>query len=68
MEKQTYGTMEILEALEVPFWRLEHLIRAGKITPLNRGRGIERRFSRAEFAKIKELLAEPTEIQRACSP
>ena len=65
MEKQVYTTTEILKALEVPFYRLEHLIRVGKVVPLNRGRGVERRFSLAEFKKATELLAEPAGLQHA---
>ena len=67
MRKQTYTTTEILTALEVPYYRLEYLIRVGKVTPLNRGKGIERRFSLAEYENAKRLLAEPTGIQNARS-
>ena len=62
MKDQTYTTTEILETLQVPYWRLEHLIRARKIQPLNRGRGTERRFSREEFEKAERLLAVGSEI------
>lgn len=65
MKKRTYTTTETLEALEVPFWRLEHLIRAGKITPLNRGRGVEIRFSQEEFLKEKRILKERNELHHA---
>lgn len=65
MKERTYSTTEILKDLEVPFWRFEHIIRAGKITPLNRGRGVERRFSKAEYGKARRLLKERTEFQHA---
>ncbi len=65
MKKRTKKTTEILSALGIPFWRLEHLIRAGKITPLNRGRGVERRFSQEEFLKAKRILKERNEFQYA---
>lgn len=58
---RTYGTTEILRTLSVPFWRLEYLIRAGRIMPINRGRGRERRFTEAEFQKIKQFLVDELE-------
>jgi len=59
MKDQIYTTTEVLETLQVPYWRLEHLIRAGKVKPLNRGRGQERRYSQTEFEKARKLLTEP---------
>ncbi len=65
MNERTYSTTEVLKALGVRYWKLEHLIRAGEITPLNRGRGIERRFSEDEFLKAKRILKERNEFQYA---
>lgn len=53
-----FSTTDILRASGARYWHLEHLIRAGKIKPLSRGRGRERRFTRKEFEKAKQLLTE----------
>ncbi len=58
---RTYTTTDILTETGVPFWRLEHLIRAHRIKPLNKGRGRERRFSQEEYEKAKRLLVEASE-------
>ena len=59
MKDNTWTTTEILRELEVPFWRLEHLVRSGKLQPLNKGRGRERQYSQIEFEKARKLLNEP---------
>lgn len=65
LKKSNYSTTEILEILGVPFYRLEHLVRVGKVKPLISGRrGVERRFTVEEFEKAKRLLAEPADLQR----
>ena len=58
MNEKSYTTTEILRELDVPFWRLEHLVRGGRVTPLNRGRGRERRFSVEEFEKARLFLTD----------
>lgn len=66
MDDKTLTTTEVLNELDVPFWRLEYLIKSHQIKPLGPGgRGVERRFSVAEFEKIKRLLAERHEPQYA---
>lgn len=68
MSEKTYTTTEILKALQVPFWRLEHLVRAGRVTPLNRGKGRERRFTVEEFEKARQLLTEVEGNEAAYEP
>ena len=58
MNEKTYTTTEILKTLQVPFWRLEHLVRAGRVVPLNRGRGTERLFAEREYQKVKKIFAD----------
>ena len=59
MKDNTWTTTEILRELAVPFWRLEHLVRSGKLKPLNKGRGRERRYSQTEYEMARKLLTEP---------
>ena len=54
----TYSTSEILAAVKEPYWRLEYLVRSGRIRPLSRGRGKERRFTQEEYEKAKRLLTD----------
>ena len=62
MDSHTYTTTELLKTLQVPYWRLEHLIRADKVEPITRGRGIERRFTKEEFDKAERLLIGKLEV------
>ena len=61
---RTFTTREILDETNVPFWKLEHLVRARKVKPLSRGRGRERRFTREEYEKARQLLTE-AEVDKA---
>ena len=57
-DEKTFSTHEILVVSKTlwRYWTLENLIRAGKVTPLNRGSGRERRFSEEEAVKAINLL------------
>ena len=68
MNEKTYTTTEILKTLQVPFWRLEHLVRAGRVAPLNRGKGRERRFTAEEFEKARLLLTEVVRNEATYAP
>jgi len=56
--ERTYSTTEILSVAGVGlyFWRLDYLVRSGKITALNRVRGQERRFSEQETLRAINIL------------
>lgn len=60
MTPRTYSTTEInaLAGTGWCYWRLDRLVRTGKVIALNRERGKERRFSRAEALKAISLLRE----------
>jgi len=68
MDPNTYSTTEILRLLDVRWWRLEHLIRSGRVKPISRGRGVERRFSREEFEKAEHLLTARTRVTYDAKP
>ena len=58
MTPKTYSATEInaVAGTGWRYWRLEYLIRQGKVTPLNRGSGRERRFSAVEAVKAVNFL------------
>ena len=61
---ETLSTNQVLEKLGVPFWRLEHLVRSGRVRPLKRGRGHDRKYSLEEYHKARRILVEDAEPQR----
>ena len=65
MARTTFSSSQLLLKSGAPFWRLDYLVRSGKVKAIRRGRGRERRFSNREFKKAKKLLAEPNELQHA---
>lgn len=58
MTNKTYSTTEInaLAGTGWCYWRLDRLVRTGRVIALNRERGKERRFSEAEALKAISLL------------
>ena len=57
MAPRTYTTSEVLQELQVPYYRLEYLIRTNQVKPIPEGRssGRERRFSEEELKKAISL-------------
>lgn len=56
MTPKTYSTTEILSITGDMWYRLNYLVMTNKVTPLNRQRGKERRFSGEEALKAIALL------------
>lgn len=58
MTPKTYSTTEInaIAGTGWCYWRLDRLVRTGKVIALNRERGKERRFSEEEALKAITLL------------
>ncbi len=56
MTNRTYSTTEILALTGSMWYRLNYLVMTNKVTPLNRHRGEERRFSAEEAVKAINLL------------
>ncbi len=57
MDSKTYSTKQVLQALNVPYYVFEYLIRTNQVRPVSEGRasGRERRFSEEELEKAKCL-------------
>ena len=55
---KTYSTHEILVAAKATgyYWRLDYLVRKGKVVALGGGSGKERRFSESEALKAINIL------------
>ncbi len=54
--ERTFSTAEILVVSKATYYRLEYLVRTGKVTPINRVPGQERRFSEGQALKAIDLL------------
>lgn len=54
--KRTFSTAEILVVAKATYYRLEYLVRTGKVNPINRVPGQERRFSEEEALRAVDLL------------
>ena len=56
-DNKTYSTTEILKIADAKWWNLGYLVSSGRVTPLNRVRGQERRFSKEEAKKAIDMLS-----------
>ncbi len=56
MTDRTYSTTEILAITGDMWYRLNYLVITNQVTPLNRHRGKERRFSETETLKAVNIL------------
>lgn len=54
--EKTFSTAEILVVAKATYYRLDYLVRTGKVIPINRVPGQERRFSEEEALKAIALL------------
>ena len=56
--EKTYSTTEILVAAKATgyYWRLDYLVRKGKVVALGGGSGRERRFSESEALRAINIL------------
>lgn len=58
MSERTFSTTEILVVAKATgyYWRLDYLVRSGKVKAINRIRGQERRFTEAEALRAINIL------------